>query len=84
MNSIKKDGFIFKMSKRKNKKYSVYKDGKYITSFGDNRYQQFKDKIGLYKHKDHNDKERRKRYYLRFGKETTKYTPKWFSHRYLW
>ena len=31
-----------------------------VIHFGDNRYQQYKDKIGIYSHLDHNDKERRK------------------------
>jgi hypothetical protein len=55
-------------STAKNKKYSVYvmKDGKKkLIHFGQLPYQHFKDKIGLYKNLDHNDKERRKRYLKR-------------------
>lgn len=55
-------------STAKNKKYSVYvlKNGnKTLIHFGDKRYQHFKDKIGLYKNLDHNDKERRERYLKR-------------------
>lgn len=76
--------YSFKKSKRKNKKYDAYKDGKYIVSFGDSRYQQYKDMIGLYSKKDHLDKERRKRYYMRHGKDASFESAKWFSHKYLW
>lgn len=76
-------------SKAKNKKYSVYvmKDGKKrIIHFGDKRYQQFKDKIGVYKHLDHNDKKRRERYYKRHGERNIKdkSRPKYWSHKILW
>ena len=51
-------------------KYSVYvkneKTGKpKLIHFGDRRYGQFKDKIGLYKNLDHNDPKRRERYLAR-------------------
>jgi len=81
---ISKDGFSFKKSTRKNKKYDVFKNGKYITSFGDKNYQQFKDKIGLYSHLDHNDENRRRLYYVRHGLKAEKESAKWFSHRFLW
>jgi hypothetical protein len=81
---VYKDGFLFRKSKRKNKKYDVFKNNRYIVSFGDNRYQQYKDKIGIYKKLDHNDKKRRDNYYTRHGKDAKLETPKWFSHRYLW
>lgn len=76
-------------SKVKNKKYSVYvksdnKKGYKIVSFGDNRYEQFKDKIGDYSHLDHKDPKRKKAYYARHGKEAVKDSPKYFSHKYLW
>jgi len=79
---VKIDGFDFQKSTRKNKKYQVKINNKTV-HFGDNRYQQYKDKIGLYSKLDHGDKERRKRYYMRHGK-AVKYSPKWFSHKYLW
>ena len=64
-----------------NKKYKVviFVGGKKVktTQFGDNRYAQ-------YKNKDHMDKTRRKRYYQRHGKEATKYSAKYFSHKFLW
>jgi len=78
------------VSKAKNKKYSVYvksdktKSGIKKISFGDRRYGQFKDKLGHYSKLDHNDKERKKKYYARHGKATSKDTPKWWSHKILW
>ena len=79
---VKKDGFEFEKSSRKHKKYMVRVNGK-LVHFGDNRYQQYRDKIGLYSMLDHGDKERRKRYYSRHGK-AVKHSAKWFSHKYLW
>lgn len=82
---IKRDNFYFKKSTRKNKKYDVYDiNNKYITSFGDNRYQQYRDVIGLYSNLNHLDKNRRRLYYLRHGKNADRLTAKWFSHKYLW
>tara|TARA_R110001632_G_scaffold231314_1_gene369678 strand:+ start:158 stop:421 length:264 start_codon:yes stop_codon:yes gene_type:complete len=77
------------VSKVKNKKYSVYvksnnKSGMKLISFGDNRYGQFKDKLGHYSHLDNNDPKRKKAYYTRHGKATSKDTAKYFSHKYLW
>jgi len=75
------------VSKAKNKKYSVYvmKNGKKrLIHFGDSRYEQFKDKIGHYSSLDHNDKERRKRYYQRHGQTTDKNSAKYWSHKILW
>ena len=86
MPKYNKGRFIFSApSKRKNKKYDVYdKQNKYITSFGDKRYEQYKDKIGYYSHKDHNDKKRRDNYYSRHGKTATPLSARYFSHKYLW
>ncbi len=75
------------VSKAKNKKYSVYvmKNGKKrLIHFGDSRYNQFKDKIGHYSSLDHNDKERRKRYYQRHGQTSDKNSAKYWSHKILW
>jgi hypothetical protein len=48
-------------SERKNKKFKVLtKSG--VIHFGDTRYEQFKDKLGVYSHLDHNDKKRQKNY----------------------
>jgi len=76
-------------SNLKFKKYAVYvlKDGKRrLIHFGDARYQQYKDKIGLYSHLDHNDKKRRKHYYSRHGGKNIKdkSRPKYWSHKKLW
>ena len=35
-------------SNRKNKKYDVYQNNKYLLSYGDSRYQHYFDKFGLY------------------------------------
>ncbi len=85
MPAYKKGKYIFVApSRRKNKKYDVFttKD-KYITSFGDNRYEQYTDKIGYYKSQNHLDKKRRDNYYSRHG-EAKFESAKWFSHKYLW
>lgn len=75
-------------SKAKNKKYSVYvkskTGGKKLIHFGDSRYQQFKDKLGHYSKLDHNDAKRKKAYYSRHGKATSKDTAKYWSHKILW
>lgn len=83
---VKLDGFEFKKSTRKNKKYDVFKDGKYITSFGDNRYQHYFDKVGLWSNLNHNDKERRRLYRLRHSKDKLddKTSAGYFSYYYLW
>lgn len=82
----KLDGYIFKApSKKKDKKYDAYdSDGKYIVSFGDKNYEQFKDRIGYYSSVDHGDFKRRQAYYLRHGKDANFESAKWFAHNYLW
>ena len=40
--------YVFKPSTRKNKKYDVYKNDKYLVSFGSSLNQQYFDKIGYY------------------------------------
>lgn len=81
-----KDGFIFKKSKNPNKKYTVYdaKTGDKIADFGHPQYEHYYDKIGAYKHLNHLDKERRKRYYARHGKKAKPLSAKWFASKYLW
>lgn len=78
--------YDIKKSTRKNKKYDVYKNDKYLLSFGDNRYGQWEDTTPLksYKHLDHKDQKRKDNYYKRFGKDAKMDTPKWFSHKFLW
>jgi hypothetical protein len=51
---------------------------------GDARYGQFKDKLGHYSDRDHNDKARRASYYKRHGPATDKNTAKYWSHKILW
>ena len=77
------------LSKAKNKKYSVYvksdnKSGKKLIHFGSKLHGQFKDKLGHYKRLDHNDPKRKKAYYARHGKATSKDTAKYWSHKILW
>lgn len=77
------------VSKVKNKKYSVYvksdnKNGMKLIHFGDNRYEQFKDKLGHYKRLDHHDPKRKKAYYARHGKAIGKDNAKYWSHKILW
>ena len=72
-------------STRKNKKYMVLtKNG--IIHFGDNRYQQFRDRIGLYSNLNHNDDKRKENYYKRHGDRNTKNkeTAKYWTHKILW
>lgn len=80
--------YIFLKSKKKNKKYDVFykSTNTYITSFGDSRYQQYKDQTPnhLYRNLDHNDETRRRAYYARHGKDAKFESPKYFSHKYLW
>lgn len=61
-----------------NKKRRIY--------FGDKRYQQYKDRIGLYSNLDHKDPNRKRLYYDRHGPKdkAVKYSAKWFSNKYLW
>lgn len=82
------NGKVYKIMKsvRKNKKYDVYLDDKYITSYGDKRYQHFKDKFGLYSHLNHNDEKRRESYRKRHQNDyidDPNYAGYW-SYNYLW
>ena len=78
--------YTFKKSTRINKKYDVFKNGKYLVSFGDSRYEQYEDKtpLKLYSSKSHYDKKRKDAYYKRHGKKADFESAKWFSHKYLW
>jgi len=68
----------------------VYFNGKLekhkTVHFGHQDYQQYKDSVplGLYKKFDHNDEERRDRYYKRHNKDYPKYSKDWFSKKFLW
>ena len=76
--------YVFKPSTRKNKKYDVYKNDKYLISFGSSSNQHYFDKIGYYYNLNHLDKQKKDNYYKRFGKEAKFESAKYFSHKYLW
>lgn len=78
--------YKFVKSTRNFKKYDVFKNNKYLTSFGDKRYQHYEDKTPNkeYEYLNHYDNDRKRLYYLRHGKEAKKESAKWFSHKYLW
>ena len=82
---IEKD-YEIQVSRRKYKKYDIYHKGKYLLSFGDNRYEQFEDKTPLqyYKNLNHLDEDRRNRYYSRHGFSNDKSSAKYWSNKYLW
>jgi len=85
MISYYKDDYIFRPSKRKNKKYDVFTlNNEYITSFGDKRYQQYYDHIGFYKDLNHYNKERQYRYFKRHGTAFKFESAGHFSAFYLW
>ena len=85
--------YVFQKSTRKNKKYMVNYDHKWI-HFGDTRYDQYEDKaLSLYKDQNHYDEKRRVSYLKRAkgikdknGKLTylNKTSPNYYSVRYLW
>jgi hypothetical protein len=86
---IKLAGFDFRKSTKKNKKYDVFRDGQYITSFGAIQngvpMSQFFDKIGLYSEYNNNDDIKRKNYKKRHdGDRHNKYSAGWFSDVFLW
>jgi hypothetical protein len=76
---------IFKSTRQFKKYMAVFAD-KTVVHFGDNRYGQYKDKtkLKLYSHLNHNDTKRKGNYYARHGVDAALYTPRWFSHKYLW
>ena len=80
------ENYEIKISTRKNKKYDVFKNGNYHLSFGDSRYQQYKDTTPLkhYSNLDHNDKQRLKNYYSRFRMTGDKNLARYWSNKFLW
>jgi hypothetical protein len=82
----------FEKAKAKNKKYSaILEDVKTKktkrVNFGDDRYEQYEDStgLGLYSHKDHKDEKRRAAYKSRHAKTAAvKWSPSWFSMKFLW
>jgi hypothetical protein len=76
-------------SKIENKKYDIFKDDKKILSFGDRRYNHYKDRIGYYKHLDTLNKERRRLYRIRHKLDkgvvnNSPLYPGYFSWHFLW
>lgn len=77
-------------------KVTIDKNGKKKTvQFGNKDYQHYKDTtpLKLYSYLDHNDKDRKQSYFNRHSKVRLKdgtpaylkkYTPAWFSMKYLW
>ena len=81
------DGFTFVApSRRYQKKYDVFdSNNKYITSFGDNSYMQYYDRIGYYSGFDHLDPKRRNAYRQRHKNDNlTEPSAGYFSYYYLW
>lgn len=76
-------GYEVKKSTRQHKKYMAKVGNEWI-HFGDNRYEQFYDKIGLYYKMNHNDETRKKLYHARHGVNHIEGTPGWFSFNALW
>jgi hypothetical protein len=82
----------FERSRTKNKKYDgIIEDRKTKRTqrvpFGQIGYAQYKDITGLklYSRLDHGDEERRKNYKARHEKTRhKKWSPSWFSDRFLW
>ena len=78
------DGIDFFAPGKGNKKYDAYIDGKKY-SFGDQRFEQYHDKIGYYKDLDHMDDDRRYNYINRHKNDKLDaYSPVYFSLWYLW
>jgi hypothetical protein len=84
--------YMLKVSNKKNKKYDIFKlnpkthDYDYLLSFGDSRYQHFKDSTPLkhWSNLDHSDKERRRLYLLRSKKTDNKNSAHYWARKYLW
>lgn len=83
----------FQKSKTENKKYdAILKNKKSLMlkkiSFGDSRYQQYRDNtgLGLYTHLNHNDIKRKKAYQIRHAEDMHEgfFSPGYFSMKYLW
>lgn len=81
------------------KKYRAYLSNGKTVQFGDTRYEHYKDITpkslggGLWTHQNHLDKFRRANYRKRHGALvckngqqciSIKYSPAWFSYKYLW
>lgn len=81
-----RNGYTIRPSRREFKKYDVFKNEKYITSFGDIRYEHYYDKFGFYSKLNHLDKDRRRSYRQRHANDNIddpEYAGYW-SWKYLW
>jgi hypothetical protein len=74
-----------------NKKYDAILKNKItkqikLIPFGSANYEQYRDSTGLnlYSHLDHNDTKRKDLYYKRHNINYGKFTPDYFSKKYLW
>ena len=79
------------VSGKKHKKYVAHVKDKYglikAVHFGDSRYEHYEDKtrIKIYKYLNHYDDVRRKAYKARHeATRHRKWSPSWFSDKYLW
>ena len=86
------NGIKFYKAKYPKKYLAVMPSGKRV-SFGHQGYQQYKDTVpknlggGKWSHKNHLDKERRRKYRKRHsaqGYHKRLYSPAWFSYYFLW
>lgn len=79
-------GYEIFLSDRPDKKYYAIVNNKKVYFGGDPRiYQHYEDKMKYYRHLDHHDKERRKRFKARHYKRLNEIgTPTWFSDQILW
>lgn len=89
---VKIGKYNYEKSTRKNKKLMVVVNGKTI-HFGDANMEQFKDRTGIWKSKDHGDKKRRDNYLARASGIRNKsgqltkddpMSPNYHSIRILW
>jgi len=85
------DGYDFYVSHKKNKKYDVYKNGRFLTSFGAIKenskepYEQYFDKIGFFSAYNNLNKKKKKLYKNRHKKDIgKKESAGWFAFNYLW
>jgi hypothetical protein len=84
------DGYEFFKSQKKNKKYDVFKNGRFLASFGAIKnngipYEHYYDKIKLFSAYNHYDELRRMNYAKRHKKDLgKKESAGWFAYNYLW
>jgi len=77
-------GYDIYLSDKYPKKYFALVNNKKIY-FGDQRYQQYYDKMGHYNFLNHDDKNRRRLYKLRHQKDRMKKgSAGWFADKILW